>query len=69
MTPTEMFEVKRGGRICQRMSTLCQRPADETLSGPEHDRTEFASQKFKTEAEDLAFQNLQQALMWPQRRH
>ena len=55
--------------ICQRMTALCQRSADETLPGPEQERLQFASDKFRMEADDLAFQDLQQALMWAQRRH
>jgi hypothetical protein len=54
--------------VCRRMSTLCQMSAAETPPGPEQERMQLASHKFSIEADELAVQDLEHALVWPLRR-
>jgi len=53
--------------ICRRMSAICQQSADETPPGIEQDRFQRVSDKFRDEADDLAMQDLQLALLWSPR--
>jgi hypothetical protein len=66
---TPAFKHLSQSAICLRMAMLCQRSADETPPGPEQDRHQAASDKFRIEADELAIQDLQRALLWPVRRH
>ena len=61
-----MFENLSPMEVCQRMSVICQKSADETLPGIEQERLQRVSDKFRDEADSLALQDLQQALLWPQ---
>jgi hypothetical protein len=53
---------------CRRLAALRQKSADEAPPGPEQERHQVASDKFLIEADDLAFQALLQALLWPLKR-
>ena len=66
---TPMFKNLSRKEICRRMSALCQRSADEAPAGIEQERLQVASNKFRVEADYLAFQDLQEALIWPERLH
>jgi hypothetical protein len=62
-----MFENMSRMEICRRMSAHCQRSADETPAGDERETMQRASDKFKDEADQLAFDGLLAALIWPDR--
>jgi hypothetical protein len=51
--------------ICRIMAVLCQKAADETIPGPDQDRFQMASDRFRDEADSLAIEDLQQALLQP----
>jgi len=46
------------------MAAICQRSADQTLPGPEQERLQLASDKFRDEADTLALADLQQSSHW-----
>jgi hypothetical protein len=58
-----MFKNLSPLEICRRMAAICQQSADETLPGIEQERFQRVSDKFTDEADDLAFQDLQLALV------
>jgi hypothetical protein len=64
-----MFKNMSRMAICRRMATICQKSADETLPGVEQEKFQMASNKFREEADDLAIQDLYQALLPTQRLH
>jgi hypothetical protein len=64
-----MFKSLSPLEICRRMSAICQEAADETPPGIEQERLQKVSDKFRDEADSLAIQDLQEALVWPQRLH
>jgi len=53
--------------ICRKMAAICQTSADETCPGVEQERLQLASDQFRGEADELAIQELQAALLWPMR--
>ena len=55
--------------ICRIMAVLCQKAADETIPGADQDRFQMASDKFSDEADSLAIEDLQQAVLQPLRLH
>lgn len=41
--------------ICQKFAVICQKTADQTPQGDEHDRSQNASERFKVEAKSLRY--------------
>jgi hypothetical protein len=58
-----MFKNLSPLEICRRMAAICQQSADETLPGIEQNQFQRVSDKFSDEADELAFQDLQLALL------
>jgi hypothetical protein len=58
-----MFKNLSPLEICRRMAAICQQSADETLPGIEQMRFQRVSDKFRDEADHIAFQDLQLALL------
>jgi hypothetical protein len=58
-----MFRNLSRMQVCRKMAMICQQSADETDPGVDHERLQDASDKFRAEADQLAIQDLQQALL------
>jgi hypothetical protein len=58
-----MFKNLSPMEICRRMAAICQQSANETLPGIEQERFQSVSDKFRDEADELALQDLQLALL------
>ena len=61
-----MFRNLSRKEVYRRMATICQKAADESLPGIEQEKFQMASDKFRDEADNLATQDLHQALLPPQ---
>jgi hypothetical protein len=57
-----MFRHLSPMQVCRRMAVICQKSANQTPAGAEHDQLQAASDKFSDEANSLAINDLQQAL-------
>ena len=52
-----MFRHLSQMEVCRRMTVICQKSADQTPPGAEHDQLQAASDKFRDEAKSLATNN------------
>ena len=59
-----MFKKMSAIEICHRMAAICQNSADVNLPGPERERFQFVSDKFRDEADTLALADLQHSPEW-----
>lgn len=59
-----MFKKMSAIEICHRMAAICQNSADVNLPGPERERFQFVSDKFRDEADTLALVALQHSPEW-----
>jgi hypothetical protein len=50
-----MFKNLSRMEVCRKMSMICQQSADETGPGIDHERLQNASNKFRQEADALAY--------------
>jgi hypothetical protein len=58
-----MFRNLSRMQVCHKMAMICQQSANETDPGIDHDRLQNAANRFRVEADELAIQDLQQALL------
>ena len=59
-----MFKNLSAIEICHRMAAICQNSADVNLPGPDRDRLQSVSEKFRREADSLALADLQHSPEW-----
>jgi len=52
-------------KIFRRMAAHCRAEADAATSPAEREHMELASVQFKVEADDMAFEEMREALLWP----